>query len=184
MIKRQTLFDTFRTATMNNPNGTHKDQFDAFLESVRANDYLVTALARDYFDRMAANWQPKDVGGSTILAGTPVKEHREEMRAERRKETERAVSKRLAEIKAAARVVLTLDFVLPIGDGKMLKNCTFAEVGELGGIFAEIAKCGKGNQVVGRHMNAKELENVVSRFDKPRRRAATATAHTESRVSA
>jgi len=181
MIRKVSLFETYRKACMNNPNGSQKDQFEAFLEIVQSDPAYVVALARDYFDRRAQSWGPQEHDGSTTLAATHLRDDREKARAARRGDNERIVKSRLAAIKAKARIVLTLDSIMP--NGKRLRECTFAEVRKFGGIFAELARHGKGNEVITKHINAKDLENIVSRFEKPaQRRRSAPSAGYEARV--
>lgn len=167
MIRRVSLWNAFRNAMLSDPDGSRKDAFAHFLQSMQSDPAYLKELAQEYFDRNAAQWKIEHIGKNVSLVGTAAVQKRAEVSAAKRAENAKIVQERLAEIKATARAVLTLDFVMP--NGKRLRDCTGAETERFGGIFSEIARHVKPTQVVGHHINARELANLCQRFEPKRR---------------
>lgn len=63
-----------------------------------------------------------------------------------------------AEAKARATKLVLLDFVLP--NGKMLRDCTFAECAKAGGWLTKLANKGQPNEKVGAVLSEKEIKAV------------------------
>lgn len=186
------LFDVFREAMMNNPNGSRKEWQDEFVERMKAEPEYLEMLALDYFDRMAAYHAVKstDLGHTfgrtdvsiaqnarrivSLVADRRFEKAAPEIRAQkdeekRRKFREEAAIRAneiLADMKEAVREsirnVILLDLVMP--NGKTLRHATGAECRKAGGFYAEIAKSIKPTQVVDRHLSEADLQNIRARF--------------------
>lgn len=168
MIKKVHIFDVFRNAMMNDPDGSRDDQFNAFLEEVKENPKYIKALAEDYFYRMYAQWKVDKEGKSHTLAATPATERRAELSAEKRKERAEQVTQKAVEIANQVRRIVLLD--LPMPNGKKLRDCTFSEVGKFGNWMSELATHGKPTQVISHRLNEKEVQNIYSRYETAKRR--------------
>lgn len=166
-MSKTTLFDVFRTSSLNDPTASRKQAFELFLDEVKGDPRLVRALAEDYFYRMAAQWEPQKVGKSFMLAATPATKRRAEMSAERREESAARVNKSVADLKVRIKAVIMLDLVMP--NGKKLRHCTGAEVAKFGGMFTEIARHIKPTQVIDKHFNERDLQEIKLRYIGTRR---------------
>lgn len=166
MAKRAQIFDIFQRSLKNDPHGSRKDQFKAFLRAIRESDDLVEQLAEVYFEQNYHRFKVQEKDGNVTIVGTPAEERRAEVIAARRQEREQQV-----ETMAQARVnramdmvkkIVMLDMIMP--NGKKLRHCTFAEVAKFGDIFAEISRHGKPNQVIDKQLNEMDLQNIRARF--------------------
>lgn len=169
-MTKATLFDVFRTSSLNDPSASRKDAFELFLIEIKREPKLIRALAEDYFYRMAAQWEPQKVGKSFTLAATPATQRRVEMTVERRRESAERTQKAVADLKVRIRAVVMLDLVMP--NGKMLRHCTGAEMAKFGGMFTEVSRHLKPTQVVDKHLNERDLQEIRSRFLGTRRQDA------------
>lgn len=158
MIKQ--LFDVFRMAMLNRPDGSRKEAFDCFLAEIKSDPAYLDLLARDYFDRMAAIWTVDRGEGTYLFRRTELGQKRVDRARQRRDAAERKEAA-YSEMKASVRDVLLLDLTLP--NGKVLRHSTGAECRKAGGFFAEVAKYLKPTQVVDRHLSEGDLQNIRSR---------------------
>lgn len=159
MTKKPNLFAAFERAMKNAPEGSRKEQFEAFLETVQSSPDYLSALATDYFDRQAAQWKIQQIGKSHSLVGTSTVQ----ASAERRAESAARVERVHAELKAKLRAVILLDITLP--NGKKLRDATGAECAKAGGFYAAVAKHVKPTQVVDKHLSEADLRNIQARFE-------------------
>lgn len=182
VIKRHySLFTAFDKAMKHDPDGSREDQWQYFLELMKSDEHYLEELARDYFDRWFAQFKVQRTETGVRLVGTSTVERRAEAAAERRAEREQMKAENLKKIRqAVVSQILTLDFVMP--NEKKLRDCTGAEVARFGGVFTEIARHVKPTEVVGHHLNAKQIQNICSRFE-PKRRGRPAMA-AENRIGA
>lgn len=169
MIKRLGLFDAFRKAMLNDPKGSRKDGFKQFLAIVESDPRYLLTLAEDYFDRASASWKVEKIGNSYSLVGTATAQRRTDVsaveRIEKKKRTAAAIQRGVERL----RQVILLDMVLPTG--KKLRDSTGAECAKAGGFFSEVARYLKPSEVVDKHLNEAELQNIWSRFGrKPNKR--------------
>jgi hypothetical protein len=77
-------------------------------------------------------------------------------RARRRRTTRRSAATTVA---AAVRQNI-LEFEMP--NGKLMRDCTFKEVGKAGRAFARIAAAGRPNQIVGEVLSAQRAQTLIS----------------------
>lgn len=177
MAKRVQIFDIFQRSLKNDPDGSRKDQFKEFLKEVRASDDLVTQLAEDYFDRFYHRFKNEEKTGSNQLVGTSVEERRAATiaaRQERQAQIETMAQARANRALDQVKRIIMLDLIMP--NGKKLRHCTFAEVTKFGGMFIDIGKCGKPNQVIDKHLNEADLQNIRARHMEGKRRSGYAGA--------
>jgi hypothetical protein len=184
----QKLFDTFRKAMLNSPNGSRKEQQDCFMGMVRDDPVeFLDLLAVDYFERMAAVYMVKQerlgqsfgrtgvsaakidrqvatlVGRATAAAKQPMTvAERMERRAESRNQTAAVFADLKERVRTSIRNVVLLDLDLP--NGKKLREATGAECAKAGGFYAEIARHIMPTQVVDRHLTENDLQNIRTRF--------------------
>lgn len=173
MIKKISLFDTFKNAMLNDPKASRKEAFAHFLDSVRANPAMVDALAEDYFYRMAAQWEPQKTGkNSYSLVGTPATNRRAEVSAERRADNAARMATATADMKSRLRNIILLDIMLP--SGKKLRHSTGAECAKAGGFYTEVSRHLKPTEVVDKNLSEADLRNIQSRYEGSKRRPAAA----------
>lgn len=175
MAKRVQLLDIFQRSLRNDPDGSRKDQFKAFLKEVRENDALIVQLAEDYFDRFYHRFKNDEKDGSNQVVGTSVEERRAAAiaaRQEREAQIETMAQARVNRVMEQVKRVIMLDLIMP--NGKKLRYCTFAEVTKFGGLFADIGKCGKPTQVIDKHLNEADLQNLRARHLEGKRRGGQA----------
>lgn len=179
MIKKVSLREAYKNAVLNDPAASRKDAFRHFLETVRSNPAYLDLLAEEYFDRMAAQWQPEKVGKDSYgLVATSVVKRRSERSAERRAESKERIAEAKAEIAKTMRPFIFFEMIMP--NGKKAKDCTGAELVSFGGGFTEVGKSIKPNQVVHKHLSEREFADIFSRAGKStkrRRSAAGADLH-------
>lgn len=168
MIKKINLFDAFDRGMKSAPDGSRKEQFNHFLETVRSNPAYLDALATDYFDRMAAQWKIQQVGKGVSLVATAAPQRR----AENRAENTARVEKVHADLKARIRATILLDLTLP--NGKKLRDATGAECAKAGGFYNEVSRHVKPTQVVDKHLSETDLRNIQARFEGGKRDRAAA----------
>lgn len=175
MIKKvRSLFDVFRRSMLRNPDASRKEQLTHFLDEVRKEPAYLDALAEDYFYRQAKDWQPEKLGPHSVtLSATPTAEHRYEKAAAKRAEGKKRVAAEVARIKN----VLLMNLRLPTGS--LLRDATGAECAKAGGFYTEVSRHLDGREVVGKHLDETDLQNIQARFvstAKGRRRGTSADA--------
>lgn len=169
------LFDVLRQAMMNNPDGSRKEQQDAFVQMVTADTAYFEMLAIDYFERMSApRMVVRDRLGVTFARTGASQDAIDRASQSRSSPPAIALVRRspevaaeqtavaLDEMRAKLRSVVLLDLVLP--NGKALRDATGAECAKAGGFFADVAKSVTPSQVVGKHRTEGELQNIKARF--------------------
>lgn len=166
MIKRVSLFDTFRKAMISNPKASAKEQFDAFMETVRSDlDRYVVSLGEDYFFRQLKSWQAVEVApGSFTVAATPSRRHADERAAQTRSEGAARRQREVESLKSKLRDVLLLDVMMP--NGKKARHCTGAELRKAGGFWTEVARHVGSRNILDRKLSEAELHNVRERYFK------------------
>lgn len=163
MTIKVNMFEAYRNAVMRNPDASRKEAFGYFLTEMQRDPQYLVKLAEYYFDHQYANWQPTASGkGSTTLAATPTQQRRQEKIAARREEGKKLVAKEVER----QRSVLLMNLQLP--NGKRLRDATGAECAKAGGFYTEVSRHLKGSEVVGKQLEEKELQNIYSRFEKPK----------------
>lgn len=170
------LFDVFRSAMMDNADGSRKEAMDDFVKRMKSNRDYTEMLAKDYFERMAAVWTVRTDGKSRkTFSRTGVSQDRAErmsgprgadkplamVRQQREESAARSESAYL-EMKAKIRNIILLDLVLP--NGKALRNATGSDCQKAGGFYAEVARHLKPMQVVDRHLTENDLQNIRARY--------------------
>lgn len=176
------LFDVFRMAMLQRPDGSRAEAFDAFFETIKSDPAYTEALARDYFDRHSATWKIDRGEGTYLFRRTEPGENRlrrdasveikeptaqpsaadiERLRADRERSRKRSAAA-LESLRASIRDVILLDLTLP--NGKALRDSTGAECKRAGGFFREVAKHIRPTQVVDKHMSEADLQNIRARF--------------------
>lgn len=184
------LFDVFRDAMLANPKGSRKEAMDRFVAAMKSEPVYIDMLARDYFERMSANYIVREeklghsfgrtdaaeskcekisaalVGRNTVKAEQPVVPFCPKLSPEER-EAQRAAAqaegKAIYEAMVAQiRDVILLDIVMP--DGKRLRESTGADCAKAGGFFAEVGKRIKPTQVVDKHLTENDLKNIRARY--------------------
>lgn len=155
------LFDAFRMAMLNKPDGSRADALAAFMLEMRSRPEYLETLAQDYFDRMSGVWAVDRVEGTYLFRRKDPPRLRAEPATEKaiRK---RAVTEALKDMRASLSKILLLDLTLP--DGKALRDSTGAECKKAGGFFREVARHLKPQQVVDKHMTEGDLQNIRARF--------------------
>lgn len=180
------LFEAFRLAMLNSPEGSRKEIQDSFMAEMKSDPSYLELLALDYFERMAAVWiVKKERLGNTFTRtevsqgkierqkatiaskasdaiSAPVARMTPEQLAELRKQSAKRTETAFKELKAKVRAVVLLDLELP--NGKKLRQATGAECKKAGGFYSEVAKHLKPTQVVDRHLTESELKNIRARF--------------------
>lgn len=170
------LFDVFRSAMMDNADGSRKEAMDDFVKRMKSNRDYVEMLAKDYFERMAAVWTVRTDGKNRkTFSRTGVSQDRaERMSGPRgadkplalvRQQREESAARSEAiyqEKKMKLRNIILLDIVMP--NGKLLRNATGADCKKAGGFYGEIAKHLKPTQVVDRNMTENDLQNIRARY--------------------
>ncbi|WP_448043794.1 hypothetical protein [Bradyrhizobium liaoningense] len=175
MIKKISLFELFRSAVMRDPKASRKDAFEGFLESVQDNPAAIKVMAEEYFYRQYAQWKPEKVGKSYSLVATPATERRVETSIVKRQENAQRFAKKKDEVKERIIRVILLDLTLPTG--KKLRDATGAECAKAGGFYTEIARHLKPSQVVDKHMNERDLQELWTRYNGEKRRGGGAELH-------
>lgn len=176
----KSIFQTFERAIKNDPDGSRKDQFKAFLNEVTESPKLIEALAEDYFERMYAQWKLKhDPKLGHRLVGTPATQRRFEASAAKRQERAEQVASAaratVGRIVERVRKIMLMDMVTPLG--KKLRDCTGAELAKCGGFFTELSRHLKPTQVADKHLNEADCQSVLSRYEGGKRRSAGAEMH-------
>lgn len=172
------LFDEFRAVMMETANGSRKEAQDAFIERMKADPDNFEALARDYFDRMAAVWtvrslsrNDKSFGRTEVAAdrSARLRGPRDERPAKpielvRRTREEAALrtERVFEEMRANIRNVVLLD--MPMPNGKLLRDSTGADCVKAGGFYAAVGKAIKPQQVVDRQLTEGDLQNIRARY--------------------
>lgn len=178
MIRKVNLEDAFRNALLNNPKASRKEQFTAFLETVRSNPVYSELLAEHFFYLRAQTWEVQEIApGVTAIVGTPAAERRAQAAVANSAEAKKRADKAEAELAAKIRPFIWLEMEVNTASGpKKVRHCTGAELAKVGGIFTEISKRLKPTQVVDKHFSEADLRNIATRFDPPgggKRRAAS-----------
>ena len=162
MTKQRSLSDTYQRVLKNDPDGSRKDHFKAFLAEVSSDPKLIEALAEDYFERMYARWKIQRIGKSHSIVGTPATERRAEQSRAQRQNVKNMVSETVGRITNRINRIVLMEMTMP--NGKRLRDCTGAELTRFGGFYSEVARHLKPSQVVDKHMNESDLQAIWSRY--------------------
>lgn len=128
------------------PNQTREDVIQRFVDRfLDADDAIIMQVAREWAQINYRN-----------LIEPPTPEAKERNRQEAA-----TIAERVSEVasRSIAKLALSLDFLMP--NGKKLRECTFSECGQLGGMFGKIAAAGKPNQIVGEKLSDKKLQALL-----------------------
>lgn len=168
------LFDVFRATMMDTATGSRKEAQEEFVRRMKSDPAFLDALARDYFERMAAVWTVRaDTPTRKAFVRTEVSQDKVERMSHPRpapaqlvRRTREEAAARTAtafeRMKASIRGIVLLDLILP--NGKALRDATGAECAKAGGFFSEVAKSIKPTQVVDRQLTEADLQNIRARF--------------------
>jgi hypothetical protein len=164
------IFEIFRRVMLADPKAARKDAADRFYAEVVTDKARVRAIIDAEFYRLAAQWEPKEIGpGNHTLAGTPATARRAVTTADRATSAAR-IAKVREELVASIRPFIWLEMEMP--NGKKLRHCTGAELAKFGGAFLEMSKHLKPTQVVDRHLSEADLRAIYSRFNGSSKRVA------------
>lgn len=78
---------------------------------------------------------------------------------EERRRRQAAQETEVENIKRQITKVVLMNWAMP--NGKMLRDCTFAECADAGGWLAKVAKQGKPNQIVGKILSEHDLRGLL-----------------------
>lgn len=183
MAKRVLIFDIFQRSLRNDPDGSRKDQFKAFLKAIRESDDLVEQLAETYFEQNYHRFKIQEKGGSVQIVGTPVEERRAATiaaRQERDAQIETLAQARVNRALDHIKNIILLDLKMP--NGKKLRECTGADLAKIGGWASELSTHIGATEVVDKHLNEADVRNVWERYNSPAKKRRSAGAHKEPRV--
>lgn len=150
-LYRQDLYQMLIDLIRGNPRASEKETLDELWDQVKSNSQIYRLLIDNWFIRNYSNLRDRievKEDGSTVYK-TPRKSFYRPASAS----TERAVK--------IIRNLVIMDLLMP--NGKQLRDCTFADLANLGNWARDLCKHGKPTEVVGKKLTEDQVRDVWAR---------------------
>jgi len=162
-IKNPEVFGLYTSIVSANPMASRREIADKFRAELLRNPELFQAFVDEAVFDTYAYWRPEKIGETVQVVGTPVAERRAEVSAMKRRAPVKRAATALAEMEERLNRIILLNQVM--SNGKMLRDCTYAEIERESGWLGVLACQGDGREVIGKRQTEDSVREIKRRFE-------------------
>ena len=161
----EAMHDLLKSIILNEPDVSEASAKQQMWEQVKDSQGIFRLLYDNWFNANWFRYEPEvkeiitEVPGKPPLIGKSVTVIRKRQGATRETTFKRKVVAKKLIMEKSGVILMNL----PMPNGKLLRDCTFAESSKFGGWFVTIAKYGKPTEKIGKKLTETDLQNLYMR---------------------